>query len=54
MIFIKEIKINFLLFYQIFSTLKIVFTSLVQIFSYSYNNYELVKYINKNMNQIKY
>ena len=31
----------------LFSTLKIFFTNLVYIFSFSYNNYELVKYINK-------
>ena len=31
----------------IFSTLKILFSSLVLNFSYSFNNYELIKYINK-------
>ena len=31
----------------VFSTLKILFSSLVLNFSYSFNNYELIKYINK-------
>jgi hypothetical protein len=31
----------------VFSSLKILFSSLVLNFSYSYNNYELIKYINK-------
>ena len=32
-----------------FCTLKIFFTSIVNEFSFSYNNYELIKYIDKKM-----